>query len=248
MALSQFKRDEIAFELRHEDEVVREAKRGARITRSTAPSVLYTADQVWGAAVVANRVNGGNYFKTPNVVVENDQYVTKNRTNREEMMTALAAGVTEADQLEGRAVREWHQKNLTVKSLKGSLSDFDRSMLDVVSLDNFDTRADRLALSLVPSQIRSYLNGRREEDARERGTGGFVGEVGDKVSLEIEVIRSNYSQNWNVWFSTAIADDGKIVFFSYREKLESGAHLSIQGTVKAHRDDSTQLNRVKVLK
>jgi len=243
--VSQFKRDEIAFELRHEDEEIRRSQKTARYNKPA--SVLYTADQVWGAAVVASRINGGNYFKMPNVVIENDQYVTKNRTNKEEMFAALAAGVTEEDQEEGRAVRDWHQKNLTVRSLRGALSDFDRSMMDVVMLEKFDTRADRYAMSLVPSQIRAYYNGRREEDARERGTGGFVGEVGDKVSLKVEVIRSNYSQNWNVWFATAITEDGKMIFFSYREKLESGVRLSIQGTVKAHRDDSTQLNRVRIV-
>lgn len=239
MALSQFKRDEIAFELRHESQVPTK--------RNKPASVLYTADQVWGAAVVASRVNGGNYFKTPNVVVENDQYVTKNRTNREEMFAALAVGVSDEDQAEGRAVRAWHQKNLTIRSLKGALSDFDRSMMEVVTLEQFDTRADRLALSLVPSQIRAYSNGRQEEDARARSTGGFVGEEGDKLTLDIEVIRSNYSQNWNVWFANAITEDGKMIFFSYREKLESGTKLRVQGTVKAHRDDSTQLNRVKVI-
>ena len=215
--------------------------------KAKAASVLYTADQVWGAAVVASRVNSGNYYKVPNVQIENDQYVTKNRTNKEEMYAALEAGVSEADQEEGRAVREWHKKNLTIKSLKGTLSDFDRSLLGVVELEQFDTRADRYAMSLVPSQIRSYMNGRKEEDARERSTGGYVGSIGDKVILNVEIIRSNYSQNWNVWFANAIAEDGKMVFFSYREQLASGAKLKIQGSVKAHRDDSTQLNRVKVL-
>lgn len=242
MALSQFKKDEIAFELRHEDAEIRAQKH-----RAKPASVLYTADQVWGAAVVADRINHGRYHKVPNVVLENDQYVTKNRTNRDLMLDALSAGVTEEDQAQGKLVREWHQKNLTLRSLRGNLSDFDRSMMDVVGLDAFDTRADRYALSLVPSQIRAYTAGRREEDARERSTGGHIGHEGDKVSLDVEVIRSNYSQKWNVWFNNAITAEGKMIFFSYREQLAAGAQLRIQGTVKAHRDDSTQLNRVKVV-
>lgn len=244
--VSQFKRDEIAFELRHEDEAIRAQKYQARFASKPA-SVLYTADQVWGAAVVADRINSGNYYKTPNVVVENDQYVTKNRTNRDEMYAALEAGVSEEDQATGRQVREWHQKNLMLRGLKGTLTDFDRAMMDMVNLDNFDTRADRYVLSLVPSQIRSYTSGRREESARERSVGGHVGQEGDKVSLEVEVVRSNYSQKWNVWFTNAIATDGKMIFFSYREQLTAGATVKIQGTVKTHRDDSTQLNRVKIV-
>ena len=46
---------------------------------------------------------------------------------------------------------------------------------------------------------------------------------------------------------TAITSDDQPIFFSYSEKKEAGEKFSIKGTVKAHREDSTQLSRVKII-
>jgi hypothetical protein len=52
---------------------------------------------------------------------------------------------------------------------------------------------------------------------------------------------------WNTNYVTGITTDDQVVFFAYKEALDIGKVLDIQGTVKAHRDNSTQLNRVKVI-
>jgi hypothetical protein len=56
-----------------------------------------------------------------------------------------------------------------------------------------------------------------------------------------------FSQQWNVFFVTGITSSDQVVFFSYREAIPAGTTIVAQGTVKAHRDNSTQLNRVKVV-
>ena len=53
--VSQFKRDEIAFELRHEDEAIRRANQNNRYRQSLPQT--FTADQVWGCAAAAHRVS-----------------------------------------------------------------------------------------------------------------------------------------------------------------------------------------------
>jgi hypothetical protein len=60
------------------------------------------------------------------------------------------------------------------------------------------------------------------------------------------VIRSNYSVNYGVYFVNAVTALGQPVFFSYRQNLQTGSEYRISGTVKALRDDATQLNRVKI--
>jgi len=55
-----------------------------------------------------------------------------------------------------------------------------------------------------------------------------------------------YSQNFGVYFITAVTADRHAVFFSYRERLANGHQCRIRGTVKAHRENSTQLNRVRI--
>ena len=43
---------------------------------------------------------------------------------------------------------------------------------------------------------------------------------------------------------TVIDTDNRAVFFSYRDQLALGTQVNLRGTVKAHRDGTTQLNRV----
>ena len=75
-----------------------------------------------------------------------------------------------------------------------------------------------------------------------------VAPVGTKVECQIEVIKSVYSQNYNTNYIRAVTvKDRKVVMFNYREGMDPGTVLTIKGTVKAHREDCTQLNRVKVL-
>ena len=85
------------------------------------------------------------------------------------------------------------------------------------------------------------------QDRVRETTGEYVAPVGDKVTLDVEIVRSNYSQQWNTWYVTGITSDNRAVFFAYRAQLAPGNNLKIQGTVKAHRDNLTQLNRVKVM-
>jgi hypothetical protein len=81
----------------------------------------------------------------------------------------------------------------------------------------------------------------------ETASGGFIGKAGDKIKATVEVVRSVYSQQWNVYFVSGITTDDQAVFFSYKNAIDSGNVINIAGTVKAHRDNSTQLNRVKVM-
>jgi hypothetical protein len=48
-------------------------------------------------------------------------------------------------------------------------------------------------------------------------------------------------------FVTGITSDDQVVFFAYKSELPVGKMFDIYGTVKAQRDNTTQLNRVKVL-
>jgi hypothetical protein len=75
----------------------------------------------------------------------------------------------------------------------------------------------------------------------------LIGTPGDKVQLDVEIIKSNFSQQWNTWYATGVTQDNSAVFFAYRQELARGAKHTIQGTVKAHRDGSTQLNRVSIV-
>ena len=116
----------------------------------------------------------------------------------------------------------------------------------MVTLEDFDEWNTRYELALVPSQIKSYEEAVQLEAAMEGIRNEPVAPVGDKVDLEITVVKSVYSQNYGVYFITAVTPSKQAVFFSFRERLSNGHQCRIRGTVKAHRENSTQLNRVRV--
>jgi hypothetical protein len=155
--------------------------------------------------------------------------------------------ITDEDLRTGQLARDWVRKNLLIKSLKGNMSDFDNAVIHSVGMDEFMTGADRYEIALVTSQIRAWREGTRMESVLEDVDRAPVADVGDKVSLNVQVVKAVFSTNFNVYFITAKTDQNQMVFFSYREGHDVGQWLTIRGTVKAHRPDATQLNRVKVL-
>ena len=116
--------------------------------------------------------------------------------------------------------------------------------------DDFDTEKHKLELAVVACLPQSHARTLERQATQERvrqTSGDVIGTPGDKVRLDVEIIKSNYSQQWNTWYATGITQDNSAVFFAYRQELAKGAKHTIIGTVKAHRDGSTQLNRVSIV-
>jgi hypothetical protein len=206
----------------------------------------YPAELVFGAACAAQRVNK-EYVKAvkwPDVIMPNTP-----PSNRQLMMQFLSPDcdpLDEADMEQGREVRRYFQA-LTFKIMSGKvLSDFDANALALCNCDEFSTNYE---LAVVCSFPASFLRGRARDTVENRvkfAAGGFIGSIGDKVSFQVEVLRTFYSQQWNTHYVTAITADDQALFFSFKEGLDPGI-VTITGTVKSHRDNQTQLNRVKVL-
>jgi hypothetical protein len=108
------------------------------------------------------------------------------------------------------------------------------------------TAADRYEIALVTSQIRAFREGTRIEAVMDDVNRAPLADVGAKVSGHAQVVKSVFSQNYNVYFVTAKTDSNHMVFFSYRERLAVDSEIDFRGTVKAHRPDATQLNRVRL--
>ena len=87
---------------------------------------------------------------------------------------------------------------------------------------------------------------REEVDARLARCNPLLAEVGAKVELTGEVVRSQYSAKYGTWYITVITDENQSIWFGYRECLNVDSNITFRGTVKRHSDRGTQLNRVKV--
>lgn len=209
----------------------------------------YPIELVFGAACYAQRINGA-YIKNawPSGQTALGEKITP--TNRSIMLAALAPTdnpITEEDMELGRKVRS-HYQGLTFKILKNeSLSEFERTALEIVK---HETVSSNYHLAMICSFPSCHARDTARIEIRDRVTfaaGGYIGSPGSKVTLEVEVLTSFFSQKWQTNYVTAITEADQAIFFSFREKLAAGSKLKIFGTVKGHRENQTQLTRVKVL-
>jgi hypothetical protein len=217
-------------------------------TRTNTKKIVlnYNADDVWGAAVQAQRIN--NAYVKLSMISESDPNLTKlsNRMLVEQML-ADPFTITDEDREEGKKVRAYYQA-FTFKILQGKrLNEFDNTAMLIANRDVITSTYDIAVIASLPSV---YERGVKRQTVDQRisfAKGGYVSAIGNKVSLTVEVLRSIYSQKWATTYITAITSDEQVVFFAYKNELEVGKMFDIYGTVKAHRDNTTQLNRVKVI-
>lgn len=214
----------------------------------------YPLSDVWAAACAAHRVNGG-YFKENAYNWDETTRVQSiaKRKNRDIMMELLAdpTQLTVDDIERGEYCRQFLQNDLTFRTLKGKTGDFDNAIRKVLAVtgtfDGYHHKYELAIVACLPASVsRSEI--RQNSEARVQfATGGFIGKEGDKVDLKVEVLNSNFSKQYNIYWVRAITAEDQAVFFSSKESYDPGTHLAIKGTVKAHKDNLTQLNRVKVL-
>lgn len=211
----------------------------ARYTRPT-----YNVSDVFAAACAAHRVNGG-YLKTSelddegNVVKHPNKYLIRDFLNS-------TFDVRDEDRDMGEKVMQFCQA-LTFKLLSDKrLSDFEATMLTIVEKQTTDSNYDIAVVSSLPASYERSIV-RKEQDVRLREASGCINAaVGNKVELDIEVVRCNYSNEWGVFYVTAITEGG-VVFFARNSAVDVGSNIRIKGKVKRHKEDRTQLSHVKVL-
>ena len=225
--------------------------RRSRQPRQQPGDVTASAEVIWAAAAYADRLNGGEYRKEPEYALTETNTYTRDivrHANKHYMWQAIESRtlITTEDRHVGQQAREWVRKNLVVKSLKGTMSDFDQAVARAVEMDEFMTGSDRYEIALITSQIRAWREGTRMETIIADVDHDPLAPVGSKVSVMAQVVKTVFSTNFNVYFVTAKTDDNHLVFFSYRDRLNEGRKIYLRGTVKAHRPDATQLNRVRL--
>ena len=210
------------------------------------PTLNYTADQVWAAACAAYRVNGG-YLKHPEV---NDQGVITRHTNRDLVRRYLLdAGehyVTAADRRQGTKCRLDLLKQATMSALRNRATEWDLLTAEMAGLGTITTDYEVSVITAMPKSHAQNLTRETVDGRLAYCDSTPVGPVNHRVDIEGEVVRSNYSSQYNTHYVTVITQDNRQVFFAYRERIEPGANIRICGRVKRHADRATQLSRVKI--
>lgn len=206
----------------------------------------WTPEEVWAAAACAHRINGGYY--------KDDEYTEGQKTRIKNFTLAKSAledvsQIPEIDFEKGRAVRTWLEQRLTMKALKGHLKEFDNLMTRVIGFEKFSD-LNRYEIAVVTSQIHSYeesIEALAWQDQIDRSL-GHLAPIGEKAEVDVLLTNAKWSVNFAVYFYQGITPTKQGVWFSTKHRLTKGAEVRIRGTVKHHRDFSTQLNRVKIIK
>jgi hypothetical protein len=209
---------------------------------------MFTADQVWGLAVAADRVNGG-YFKEDVYVMENQCQKRVTQANKLMVKQWLREGAfseaTAEDIAKGQEIRNYFNGFL-LKQISGKINEFEQQALRIAQMDEFTPKnmLEFAIVSCLPSvMIRDQS---KNELAREvRASTQLQGEVGDKIQGEIEIVKCYFSQEYNKYRITAKLVDSFVDFW-YNSAMEAGDRISIKAKIKSVRgDNTTQLNFVK---
>ena len=208
--------------------------------------MIFTADQVWGCAAAAQRINEG-YFKE-------DQWDTaeagvKIKTaNKSLVKNWLARGdysqITAADILAGQTARN-HFKSYTFLAIAGRLNEFQETAMKLAAKEEFTGRDiyDFAVISCLPSvAVRDAANSelKREIYTSEQ----LQGDVGDTVVGDITVISARFNPDYAKHKITARMGESFVDFW-FSKELEGT--VRVKGKIKTQRGNkTTQLNYVKI--
>ena len=204
---------------------------------------IWPTIDVVAAACAAQRVNG-TYIKVKYQLGDDKP----RQTNRELVYQYLEdeSFITDADRLLAEDIKEYF-KGYTFKVLSGAyLSEFDRNTMKILE-EEFTPEGYNVAL--LCSIPNNYLKAKKRDEADRRtrfAQGGYIGKIGERLNLQVEVIRCVFSQKWGIYYITAMTTSDQAVFFGYKQEVAEGTVLNIDGTVKRQDNNQTQLNRVKV--
>jgi hypothetical protein len=205
----------------------------------------FTADQVWGCAAAAQRINDG-YFKEPAFEPESNTLLRKaNKTMVKDWLRENNfLEVCEDDYAAGRQARE-HFKSYMLLAMTGSLNDFQQTAYKIATKEEFTGRDlyDFAVISCLPSV--AQRDQQRTDIKRELySSEPLVGNEGDAIVGDITVLKSYYSQEYAKHKITARMGEAFVDFWFGKELA---GDLRIKGKIKRIRGDkTTQLNYVKI--
>jgi hypothetical protein len=206
---------------------------------------MFTADQVWGCAAAAQRINDG-YFKEPEFEPDSNTLVRKaNKTMVKDWLRENNfVEVSEADYAAGRQARE-HFKSYMLLAMTGKLNDFQQTAYKIATKEEFTGRDlyDFAVISCLPSV--AQRDQQRTDIKREiYASSQLVGNEGDAVVGDITVLKSYYSQEYAKHKITARMGEAFVDFWFGKELA---GDVRIKGKIKRIRGDkTTQLNYVKI--
>lgn len=253
--VSKFKRDEIAFELRHEDNApVFQLK---TISLQDALAVAYAA----------YRINNEQYLKdtrryseeTNTTTFDNKSlvnYYWQKKLNTSDSQYLPSDFVmfepTEADYASVEEARKWIKRYVMLGL--GNLDDFKQQMIDELNKDQVPVKGmGRIAFAPEFIKRDRHETGLTKTIRVEYRDSRHIEPVGETVEGVVEFLDKRYSAQWESYNYTCVLD-GNLVSFMNKHDHAVGLRMRLKGKVKSHTKnklfsaDETRLNYVKLYK
>ena len=134
-----------------------------------------------------------------------------------------------------------------MRALKGELDEWSLLIARMTALEDVTTDYEISVITALPKNYYQIIERENINSRLAHCDNTAVGRVNELVTLEGEIVRANYSNRFNTFYTTVITDANQEVFFAYREKLVFGRRIRFCGRVKRHAGRATQLSRVKLV-
>ena len=218
----------------------------ARTKKSIA---TYPVELMFAASAAADRINGGKYHK---ITIELDDKMVQvdNRTLIEQALLGDLE-ITDSDRAFGESML-LHFQGLLFKLLADEkrTSDFEKKVFGIVSGEQA-TERDIAVVAALPT---TYAIARARQQVNNRLAdcqSAFIGKTGDRVTVDIEVVKSYYNNEsqWGGYNITAITSENHRIGFMTDRQLKVGDRLTITARVKSQYlpTSTTYVNYVKVV-
>ena len=218
---------------------------------TTKPAVI-PAPELAARAFAAYRKNLGKTYGQATMLNQESNTmvpVTPNKT----IMQSDDLEVSEQDRTDAQEAVSLLGQDRLMRLLKGTrVSDFQNKVTDLVSQKNCKVY-DAGLMAYLPSvvnQLRERL-AQEEQVAELARSSEYLGQVGDRVWVAIEVLSSHYVPQYNSWSVNARDEKGNLIcyFTSKEECTRSGSYSArIKRTERSRRHSGacvTTLNYVK---
>jgi hypothetical protein len=218
---------------------------------STSKKVTFPISLAWSAISAADRINEGKYVNQHTF-----PYPEGAKFNKDLAMSLCEnpGALTDEDRAMGETLAK-HFSGLLFKTLSGPITNgFMATIANIVGMET----VGKYEIACMSCLVQTYRKDLEREVKQEKkqvflATSDFVGTEASKHELDVEIIDTFYSKNYNIFINTAT--DGVNIFkfssahgatiFPLNEKIR------IKGSVKRHDVDrftgvkETWLTRVK---
>lgn len=200
-----------------------------------------TLEQVWGAACQALSVNDGTYIKQQDIEFDPEKYTGK--LSNQELIRFYAYNtdkISEQSIKDGMEVRAYLNGMMFKILAEEKIGEYFTKLIKLATDENLQlTNKNIHFIASAPSAvIREQLKDEMNREIK-RATGGYIGNEGDKVQLNIKVLRSHYSEQWERHYVTGITTNDQVVSFSTKNKrlIVPNSVVSVKAIVFAHKID-----------